>query len=84
MGSRLYSKKEFVGVGGVCGLLNVLNKKGDWGVGNDEGKGVLFEGGEGVMVDMEEGTYRLVTSWNAVGGKSGGGCCDGGLVGWRN
>ncbi|MFH7422982.1 adenylosuccinate synthetase, partial [Pseudomonas syringae pv. tagetis] len=32
------------------------------------GKGVLFEGAQGVMLDIDQGTYPFVTSSNPVAG----------------
>ncbi len=36
----------------------------------DEGKRVLFEGAQGVMLDIDQGTYPFVTSSNPVAGES--------------
>ncbi|NOU91331.1 adenylosuccinate synthase [Paenibacillus sp. LMG 31460] len=43
----------------------------------DEGKGVLFEGAQGVMLDIDHGTYPFVTSSNPIAG----GVCIGAGVG---
>ena len=43
----------------------------------DEGKKVLFEGAQGVMLDIDQGTYPFVTSSNP----SAGGVCIGSGVG---
>ena len=34
----------------------------------DNGKRVLFEGAQGVMLDIDQGTYPFVTSSNPVAG----------------
>ena len=34
----------------------------------DQGKRVLFEGAQGVMLDIDQGTYPFVTSSNPVAG----------------
>ncbi len=36
----------------------------------DEGKRVLFEGAQGVMLDIDQGTHPFVTSSNPVAGES--------------
>jgi len=40
----------------------------------DEGKRVLFEGAQGVMLDIDHGTYPYVTSSNTVAGSVAAGC----------
>ena len=46
----------------VCDTSVVLNDA------LDEGKRVLFEGAQGVMLDIDQGTYPFVTSSNPVAG----------------
>lgn len=46
----------------VCDTSVVLNKA------LDEGRRVLFEGAQGVMLDIDQGTYPFVTSSNPVAG----------------
>jgi adenylosuccinate synthase len=41
------------------------------------GKGILFEGAQGTLLDIDHGTYPFVTSSSCVAG----GCCIGGAVG---
>ena len=55
----------------VCDTALVLNKA------LDEGKTVLFEGGQATMLDIDHGTYPFVTSSNATAG----GVCTGSGVG---
>ena len=45
-----------------------------------KGKTVLFEGAQGVMLDVDFGTYPFVTSSNPVGG----GACTGSGYGSQN
>ena len=37
---------------------------------NDEGKGILFEGAQGALLDIDHGTYPYVTSSNCVAGQA--------------
>ena len=46
----------------VCDTSVILNEA------IDEGKNVLFEGAQGVMLDIDQGTYPFVTSSNPVSG----------------
>ena len=46
----------------VCDTSVVLNDA------LDEGRRVLFEGAQGVMLDIDQGTYPFVTSSNPVAG----------------
>ncbi|CDQ18434.1 Adenylosuccinate synthetase [Halobacillus karajensis] len=46
----------------VCDTSVVLND------GLDEGRRVLFEGAQGVMLDIDQGTYPFVTSSNPIAG----------------
>lgn len=46
----------------------------------DEGKTVLFEGGQATMLDVDHGTYPFVTSSNAT---SGGAATGAGVAPWR-
>jgi adenylosuccinate synthase len=57
--------------GYVADTTLVLNKA------VDEGKVVLFEGGQGTLLDVDHGTYPFVTSSNPTAG----GACTGGGVG---
>ncbi|TDC09004.1 adenylosuccinate synthase [Streptomyces sp. 8K308] len=55
----------------VCDTVLVLNQA------VDEGKVVLFEGGQGTLLDVDHGTYPFVTSSNPTAG----GACTGAGVG---
>ncbi|MDT0445090.1 adenylosuccinate synthase [Streptomyces johnsoniae] len=57
--------------GYVCDTVLVLNRA------VDEGKVVLFEGGQGTLLDVDHGTYPFVTSSNPTAG----GACTGSGVG---
>ncbi|ARI75558.1 adenylosuccinate synthase [Halobacillus mangrovi] len=46
----------------VCDTSVVLNDK------LDEGRRILFEGAQGVMLDIDQGTYPFVTSSNPIAG----------------
>src|SRR5699024_10509120 len=46
----------------VCDTSVVLNEA------LDSGRRVLFEGAQGVMLDLDQGTYPVVTSSNPVAG----------------
>ena len=55
----------------VCNVTNLLNDA------LDEGKTVVFEGGQATMLDVDHGTYPFVTSSSATAG----GACTGSGVG---
>jgi adenylosuccinate synthase len=55
----------------VCDTVLILNRA------VDEGKVVLFEGGQGTLLDVDHGTYPFVTSSNPTAG----GACTGAGVG---